>query len=288
MHLQAQNTANDVHPGSAVSFGGNIRCAGNAPSGNFKVKFFLSKIGNSGGLLGGGGILIGNGGQPPAPTIKPGDRLIGTRTMSANANSTREFQNTAFVLDANFQQGSYKVKYAIDASNEVGETNESNNVVQMTGVTIKVPNTIDLRDRGAQHHSLSKTEVNKGGAFIVRGDVENGGNLGSGAYKVAFYASLDDKIDPSQDIAIGETSMPGLFSGAHGALDKTVQLPLTIRRNPRVPRCEDPGQAEVLSSEARQTREQPQTRPVVRYNKSKGETPDRLPASAGRRFALGE
>ena len=220
---------NDVHPGHAVSFGGKIRCSGNAPSGTFKLMFFLSKIESNGGLTGGSGLFVGNGGgQPPAPEIEPGDRHIGTRHFSADANSTKEFNNVAFVLDTNFPQGNYRVKWAIDASNDVAETNENNNVVQVSGVVIKVLSTIDLRDRGAQHHGLSKTELGQGGSLTIRGDVLNGGNLGSGPYKVAFYASTDDQLDPEKDIKLGEKSMPGLFKGAHDDVDKTVQLPNAI------------------------------------------------------------
>lgn len=218
-----QSLYNDVFPGEGVQFRGKVANLGNSSnvgSGSFKVKFYLSPV---------AALDLGflNGGDPPAPKILDGDRFVGQVQMSVAGNESKQFMG-AFDLPTHFPKGDYHVKWAIDGNNEIWETNENNNVVQVQSVIVRVKSTIDLRDRGPQHHSLSAVTRKPGEQLTIRGDVYNGGNLGSGPYKVAFYLSTDEQIHPAHDIKIGEKSMPGLSKGDYVALDHTVQIPLAI------------------------------------------------------------
>ncbi|MEZ5330328.1 MAG: CARDB domain-containing protein [Verrucomicrobiales bacterium] len=211
-----------VHPGHAVRTRGAVRNDGNAESGVFDMKFFLSPVEQ--GTI--GGVLIGNG-SPAAPQIEAGDVYLGKQSFSISGNASKPFDMT-FTTASNLPRGYYKVKWAIDGSNSVPETNEGNNVVMVNSPRVHILSTVDLKDRGPAYQGLSHSERKPGQSLTITGDVVNGGNTASGPFKIGFYASTDDHIDPDTDLKLGEKSMAGLNSGSFAAVDLAVVLPNTM------------------------------------------------------------
>ena len=91
--------------------------------------------------------------------------------------------------------------------------------LSLAGTAFAKPN---LTDAGESYRDFSPQQVSGGyPGFTIQCRISNTGTVGSGSFKVRFYASTDTVITPS-DYLLGKTAMAGIAAGSSSDCSQTV------------------------------------------------------------------
>ncbi len=154
--------------------------------------------------------------------ITTSDTLIASRTVAslkANASSTA---TTTVTVPTSLAPGTYYVGAIADSTNAIAETNEANNAIVGTQISIVGADLTMTSLTGAP------ASVAAGGSFSLTNTVaaaSTGGN--AGAFTVGFYLSTDSVITTA-DSSIGTRAVTSLAAGGTSSATTTVTVPASL------------------------------------------------------------
>jgi hypothetical protein len=133
-----------------------------------------------------------------------GDRLLGSRNVSALAPLTSAAATTVVTVPADVAQGSYYIIAVADAGNQVAESNETNNTMVSA-----VP--IQIRQPDLTITALSAPTGAAGHPLAIANTVRNVASApaAAGASRIDFYLSTDNVLDGG-DRLLGSRNVAGL------------------------------------------------------------------------------
>lgn len=154
----------------------------------------------------------------------PGDTLVYSAFTETAQSSTPYSVHVDRDLLTTPPAGSKYLLAVLDPQDIVVESDETNNVLAL-GLPDLVGAEFGYRvindDTGESNGPLPFNE-----AFVAGATVRNDGAGNAGPFRVAFYASKDETIDPSDDL-LGSAMVAGLAAGAQA----TATLPGTVTLN---------------------------------------------------------
>lgn len=174
------------NPGASFAVSDTVSNQGNSPAGSFSVGIFLSPIGQ---------------GQ----TV-----FLGSRFVSGLASGAASTATTSVKLPANTPGGTYYLQAIADYTNQIVESDETNNALtNSSGVISVAPADLVMTSVGTP-----ATNLVKGGAVSVTYTVKNLGSNGASAFYIGLYLSTDSTITTT-DKLLGTVYMKnGLAGGA--------------------------------------------------------------------------
>lgn len=152
-------------------------------------------------------------------SIAASDTVIGSRTVSSLVASGSSTATTTVTVPVGLTPGTYYVGAIADSANTIVESNESNNSILGTQLTV-IGTDLTMA-------SLSGAPASKaaGSSFSLTNVVAAGTSGGNaGAFTVGLYLSTDSTIT-SSDTLIGSRSVASLASGATSSAATTVTVP---------------------------------------------------------------
>ncbi len=185
---------------------------------------------------------LGNGPAPASTTaiylsttstINPGsDTLLGTLSIPAlaaeNNGAWYIAQNDTLTLPDNLTPGTYYVGAYADYNGMVTETNETNNNNNVVQVTVGSSGPPDL----TAYLNNSSMTVSAGSNVTLQTWTDNLGTGVAGASTTAIYLSTTPTINPGSDTLLGTVSVPALAAenntGWYNAQNNTVTLPSNL------------------------------------------------------------
>ncbi len=205
LKFQALDVKDGLEAGDKVKVNYQINNTGNQKARAFDVGFYLS----------------------PDEGIDSGDVLLGTakvKPLSGGKNTKKLAKQLTLPAGADgFWQGAgdYYLGLAVDSQGTIAEGNELNNTASQK-VSIDIPN--DLSISG---FNTDKETVNPGEQFNVSLTVGNTGGSTADTFRVGYYLSQDNKIDPS-DTLLGSDNVKKLAGNATTNLSKKLTLPNSL------------------------------------------------------------
>ncbi|MFZ9846572.1 MAG: CARDB domain-containing protein [Flavobacteriales bacterium] len=139
-------------------------------------------------------------------------------TLSAGSSSTRSVYPT---IPSNTATGNYYILFVADYSNQVIESNESNNTAHVA-VQIAAP----VKDLYPLNTSLSSSSVIAGSSFTANGSVKNDGNVSSGSFYMGYYLSTDSTYSVN-DTYISSYYFSSVSANATSIGNSTSTIPLS-------------------------------------------------------------
>ena len=185
----------EVVPGMPWFARWEVRNAGGADAGRFEVNFYAS----SDSLI------------DPATDTLLGSALV--TGLPAGQTTVAELGLSSF---PDLPAGDYYVGLFIDYDNDIYETNEQNNLgLDLDDYPLTVstaPDPADLVANFDDMNGYTPRTVAPGDYLEAWWGIHNAGQTAAGPFNVAFYASLDDVVTPS-DYHLGTTRVSGLGAG---------------------------------------------------------------------------
>lgn len=188
--------------GEIVTMSAGIRNAGNAPSGGYRVSFYLS--GNT--------------------TISTLDLRLASCDMSALTAGGTATCSGPVNIPASVAPGVYYVGVVADDTGQVEESDESNNFLRAAGtITITGALKPDLTLTGVSGPASGVINAN----ITVSAGIRNQGASASGAYRVSFFLSTIATITPAS-VRLGSCTMVALAAGASTTCSGPLQVPASV------------------------------------------------------------
>jgi subtilase family serine protease len=182
--------------GDKITIKNTVKNQGEIASGSFKVYFYLSKD----------------------STITTADTPLGYRTISGLNAGASNTEYTNFTVPSNLS-GSYYVGAIADQSNDVFESNESNNILASpTSINVVLPDLV------ATSVNALSTSYRRGSTMTVKNTVKNQGKVTSGGFYVNIYLYRNYK-GKITSIYLGRQYFSSVGAGA----SKTAYTKLTIK-----------------------------------------------------------
>lgn len=154
--------------------------------------------------------------------ITTSDTYLGSRYVIGLNPGESNVGSTGVTIPADLAGGVYYVGAIADPQNYVGESNETNNALAGTQITITKAYP-DLVMTSASGPALANTEQQ----VTLTGTVKNQGQASAGAFWVSLYLSADATIT-SDDIWLEDVYVGGIAAGASQALNATVTIPAVL------------------------------------------------------------
>lgn len=156
--------------------------------------------------------------------IRTSDYLLGSHSLPRlAANTSTSVTKTYNIAGIDIEDGTYKVGMILDYTNEVAESNESNNTCRDNTPSV----IIDSTPPGMADLALSScgtVTITQTTATISNARVTNRGNLASGAGAIiSFYISADQAVS-TNDRLIGSTAVSALAPNATASFDQSVVI----------------------------------------------------------------
>jgi subtilase family serine protease len=153
-------------------------------------------------------------------TYESNDVLLGSIFESAVAAGTSESKITNLIIPANTGTGSYYLLLAADATNNIAESNETNNGNNIA-LTISARN-IDL---AVQNPTVFPSSVVSGNTVTVAAIIANTGTSTVASSTIGYYLSTNNTLE-SSDILLNNTTSGTLAAGATAAKTTTLAIPV--------------------------------------------------------------
>jgi len=152
----------------------------------------------------------------PNVLLDAGDKLLGSRSVSALGAGSSEPGTTSLVVPADTVAGTYYIIAKADGPGVVTETQEANNVKFSLAIKIG-PDLIESA-------TGIPTIAGAGFAITVTDTVKNQGSGVAGPSTTSFYLSTNFSLD-STDTLLGSRSIPALPAGATNAGSTSLLIP---------------------------------------------------------------
>ncbi len=152
----------------------------------------------------------------PNVLLDAGDKLLGSRSVSALGAGSSEHGTTSLVVPADTVAGTYYIIAKADGPGVVTETQEANNVKFSLAIKIG-PDLIESA-------TGIPTIAGAGFAITVTDTVKNQGSGVAGPSTTSFYLSTNFSLD-STDTLLGSRSIPALPAGATNAGSTSLLIP---------------------------------------------------------------
>jgi pimeloyl-ACP methyl ester carboxylesterase len=187
--------------GATVSVFADIDNLGNAASGSFQVRYYLSSDSN----------------------ITTGDTLLKTITRGSIAAGTYQQWSENVALPTN-ATGTFFIGVIADPYNSITESNESNNA-QADGAAIVIapPAKPDLDPYGVD----APDSAFAGATVSVFTDIDNLGNKDSGSFQVRYYLSSDSNITTG-DTLLKTTTRGSIAASTYQQWTENITLPKNV------------------------------------------------------------
>ncbi|MDB5236809.1 MAG: hypothetical protein JWR44_3802 [Hymenobacter sp.] len=181
--------------GNPINMSCYIANQGNAPASNSSVGFYFSTD----------------------ATLDASDQLLTTQfgTQLAANNSSSRFGTAA--VPPGVTPGTYYILFVADYQNQVGETNENNNVSSVS-ITVSPPG-VDLV---MQQEQLFPSTTVAGNSVQVNATIYNQGNITANSSTVGFYLSTNQTFDAG-DVLLN-TVVGGTLAATQGSFRSAVPV----------------------------------------------------------------
>jgi subtilase family serine protease len=177
-------TATSGTPGSNLSFSYTIKNQGSATASDHNTAFYLSTN----------------------TTLDSSDTYLGYDFVSSLSAGVSRTESASLALSSSLNGGTYYLFAAADDWNDVGESNENNNVVYKA-ITITPPAQPDLVIT-----SITATSGTPGSNLNFSYTIKNQGSATASDHKTAFYLSTNTTLD-SSDTYLGYDFVSSLSAG---------------------------------------------------------------------------
>lgn len=178
---------------------------------------------NSGGALSGAGASVGYY-LSINNAIRTDDYLLGSHALpSLAANAQTTINKSYNISGISIADGTYKVGMIVDYTNQIEESDETNNTCRDNSPTV----VIDSTPPGVADLTMSSCgtlTISQSNATLSNATVSNIGTLTSGAGAIVnFYVSADQNISAS-DRLIGSIAIPSLAPNASADFNQLVNI----------------------------------------------------------------
>jgi subtilase family serine protease len=151
----------------------------------------------------------------------PSDVQVGITNGTVLAAGASASRNGSITIPAETSVGDYYLIYFIDASNDVPETDETNNINSLS-ITI-IPTVIDLI---VSSPSISPETLIIGNTATLSCTIKNTGNASATSSTVGYYLSTDQIFDAS-DVFLAEASGGTITAGSSASRSISGTIPVT-------------------------------------------------------------
>lgn len=173
--------------GQSIQVQTEVRNVGNLSASAFKIGVYLSSD----------------------DQIAADDLRIGERNVAQLGAGFGTAASAPYVVPVSLPAGTYYVGVIADDLLQVAESVETNNALRASGtvvVSVPPPPAPDLIVNAT---SFTPSQASAGQLLQLSATLRNQGDLGAGAFRVAFYASSDATVD-AQDVLLGFQSLSAL------------------------------------------------------------------------------
>jgi Uncharacterized conserved protein len=193
-------TSTTYQKGSQITIQDTVKNQGKATAGGFYVKYYLSKD----------------------STITTSDTYLGSRYISSLKAGELSTVSENFTLPSNLV-GSYYVGAIVDSSNNVSESDESNNIkIGSTTISIVAPDLV------AKSVSTSSIVYYRGKKITIQNTVKNQGTAAATGFYVKYYLSTSKTSTSST--YIGQRYVSSLKAGASSSASTSLTLSSTVKK----------------------------------------------------------
>ncbi|WP_179225471.1 CARDB domain-containing protein [Hymenobacter mucosus] len=176
---------------------------------------YVSNQGNTSAAASNLGIYLSTDG-----TLSANDQLLTTGQISGLSAAERYYSYGQFALPSTLAAGTYYVLFAADYQNQVGETDETNNVrsVMLTVVTPSI-------DLTTTQPSATPTNVAPGNSFSVSSYASNQGNTLASSFSTGYYLSANSTLDAT-DVLIGSSTVSSVYASGYANVYGNATIPV--------------------------------------------------------------
>ncbi|GGK57354.1 hypothetical protein GCM10011405_01820 [Rufibacter glacialis] len=192
-------SSNTLSSGTSFSTTGFIVNTGTTSSASSNIGYYLS----------------------PNSTLEATDLYLGRSTGGLLTSQSSSKHDFTLSLPSTVTAGSYQLLFVADPTNDVQETDETNNV-RAAAITVTSANTIDL---SVTARTLSATSVVTGASVNATATLSNTGNTASPKSAVGFYLSTNTTWEPTDVLLVSKQTASTLAASGSEVLDASLTIP---------------------------------------------------------------